>query len=56
MDYQISPTRDLNGEIRVPGDKSISHRALMLSAIAEGHSQINGFLMGADNKNPFICE
>lgn len=49
INYTLTPTKDLNGEIRVPGDKSISHRALILAAIAEGRSQINGFLMGADN-------
>ncbi len=49
MDYKISSTEGLNGEISVPGDKSISHRALMLSAIADGRSQLNGFLMGLDN-------
>lgn len=49
FNYKISPSRDLNGETRVPGDKSISHRAIILAAIAKGISQINGFLMGADN-------
>lgn len=38
----------LHGEIRVPGDKSISHRALMLAAIAEGSSHVSGFLEGED--------
>ncbi len=36
------------GRIRVPGDKSISHRAVMLGAIAEGSTEISGFLEGAD--------
>jgi len=36
------------GEIRVPGDKSISHRALMLGGIAEGRSDIDGFLASED--------
>lgn len=49
VNYQVAPTQNLRGEIQVPGDKSISHRALMLSAIAEGRTQIDGFLMGADN-------
>lgn len=35
-------------KIKVPGDKSISHRAVMLAALAEGSSQIDGFLLGAD--------
>ncbi len=49
MDFRITPTHDLNGELFVPGDKSISHRALILSALADGQSRLNGFLMGADN-------
>jgi 3-phosphoshikimate 1-carboxyvinyltransferase len=39
----------LTGRIRVPGDKSISHRSIMLAAIAEGVSEINGFLEGEDS-------
>ena len=38
----------LSGTVRVPGDKSISHRALMLAAIATGTSKISGLLEGAD--------
>jgi 3-phosphoshikimate 1-carboxyvinyltransferase len=38
----------LQGRIRVPGDKSISHRALMLGALAEGETQIKGLLLGED--------
>jgi 3-phosphoshikimate 1-carboxyvinyltransferase len=38
----------LSGEVRVPGDKSISHRALMLSALAVGESRIDGLLEGED--------
>ncbi|MCP5266165.1 MAG: 3-phosphoshikimate 1-carboxyvinyltransferase [Burkholderiaceae bacterium] len=38
----------LSGRIRVPGDKSISHRAIMLGAIARGTTRITGFLEGAD--------
>lgn len=38
----------LRGELRVPGDKSISHRALMLAALADGTSQISGLSGGAD--------
>jgi 3-phosphoshikimate 1-carboxyvinyltransferase len=40
----------LNGEIVVPGDKSVSHRALMFGAIAEGTSHIRGFLEGDDTR------
>lgn len=39
----------LNGEIRVPGDKSMSHRAVMLASLADGITEIHGFLPGEDN-------
>jgi 3-phosphoshikimate 1-carboxyvinyltransferase len=39
----------LKGRIRVPGDKSISHRSIMLGSIAEGITEINGFLEGEDS-------
>ena len=42
------PGRPLTGETRVPGDKSISHRALMLAAIATGASRIAGLSPGGD--------
>ena len=45
---QIEPSRRVEGVIRVPGDKSVSHRALMLGAIAEGTSHVTGFLPGED--------
>jgi 3-phosphoshikimate 1-carboxyvinyltransferase len=48
LKYQITPGGTLTGQLRVPGDKSISHRAIMLAAIAEGDTQISGFLEGAD--------
>lgn len=41
----------LQGTIRVPGDKSISHRSIMLGSIAEGTSHISGFLDGEDSLN-----
>ncbi|MBN2392909.1 MAG: 3-phosphoshikimate 1-carboxyvinyltransferase [Anaerolineae bacterium] len=44
----IQPGGALRGRARVPGDKSISHRALMLGALAEGDSHIAGFLPGGD--------
>ncbi len=40
----------MRGSVRVPGDKSISHRALLLAAIAEGTSSIHGFLEGGDTR------
>lgn len=47
-DWLARPGRPLRGSVRVPGDKSISHRALLLGAIAEGTTRIEGFLEGAD--------
>ncbi|MBI5286662.1 MAG: bifunctional prephenate dehydrogenase/3-phosphoshikimate 1-carboxyvinyltransferase, partial [Deltaproteobacteria bacterium] len=44
----IKPVRGLHGEITVPGDKSISHRAIILGAIAEGDTEIDGLLEGQD--------
>ncbi|HEB82571.1 MAG TPA: 3-phosphoshikimate 1-carboxyvinyltransferase [Gammaproteobacteria bacterium] len=41
----------LQGEIRVPGDKSISHRSIMFASLAEGSSRITGFLEGEDSLN-----
>jgi 3-phosphoshikimate 1-carboxyvinyltransferase len=46
--YLARPVRLVQGEVRVPGDKSISHRALMLGAIAEGSTAISGFLASED--------
>lgn len=42
--------RGLSGHLRVPGDKSISHRAVMLASLAEGSSRISGFLEGEDTR------
>ena len=43
------------GEVTVPGDKSISHRAVMLGAIADGTTHIKGFLKGADCLSTIDC-
>lgn len=45
----VQPSRGLRGEITVPGDKSISHRAVMFGAISRGESRITGFLNGEDS-------
>ena len=45
----------LQGRIRVPGDKSISHRALMLGAIARGETTIEGLLLGEDPRSTAKC-
>lgn len=52
----IYPARQpLIGEIQVPGDKSISHRAVMLGAIAKGTTRIQNFLMGGDCLSTIDC-
>lgn len=47
---KIKPVRSLRGEIGVPGDKSISHRSVMVASIAEGRSIIKGFLSADDTQ------
>src|SRR5579875_3116621 len=46
--HRVGPARRLAGEPRVPGDKSISHRALLLNALAEGSARVRGLGLGAD--------
>lgn len=46
--YLVAPARTVGGELSVPGDKSISHRALMLGGIADGLTTISGFLDSED--------
>src|SRR5215813_11026305 len=48
MKYRAGPGGSAAGELTVPGDKSISHRALMLGGIARGTTDITGFLAGED--------
>ncbi len=50
-DLIVTPSRGLRGTITPPGDKSLSHRAVMFAAIAEGTTEINGFLAGEDTLN-----
>lgn len=52
---KIKKISSAHGSITVPGDKSISHRAVMLGALAEGTSEIHGFLMGADCLSTISC-
>lgn len=47
--------QSLTGKIRIPGDKSISHRALMLGAIASGETTIEGLLLGEDPRSTACC-
>ena len=46
--YRVEPGQSLGGAIVVPGDKSVSHRAVMLGAIASGTTRIEGFLESED--------
>lgn len=48
MQFIVNPSSLSGGSISVPGDKSVSHRALMFSAIANGTARITGFLAGED--------
>ncbi|MCF6324114.1 MAG: 3-phosphoshikimate 1-carboxyvinyltransferase [Gammaproteobacteria bacterium] len=47
--FKVSPGGCLKGEIRVAGDKSISHRSIMLGSLANGVTEISGFLEGEDS-------
>ena len=48
MQLKIQKGNGLEGEITVPGDKSISHRSIMIASLADGKSEISGFLEGED--------
>ncbi len=48
MDWTVRPGGRLQGSVRVPGDKSISHRSIMLGSLAQGSSEVSGFLDGED--------
>nr|WP_216621036.1 3-phosphoshikimate 1-carboxyvinyltransferase [Brevibacillus borstelensis] len=52
---RVQRASQINGTVRVPGDKSISHRAVMFGALAEGTTSIEGFLPGADCLSTISC-
>lgn len=52
---RVSPARGIAGSLRLPGDKSISHRYAMLAAIAEGCSKFENFSTGADCASTLAC-
>ena len=52
---QFTKATSLRGELTVPGDKSISHRSVMLGALAEGTTEVHGFLQGADCLSSIAC-
>jgi len=49
LTLKVNPGGSLHGKISVPGDKSISHRAIMLGALADGITEVDGFLEGEDS-------
>ena len=49
ISFHVKPGGRLSGGIRVPGDKSISHRSIMLGSLAEGVTRVSGFLEGEDS-------
>src|SRR5580658_5791284 len=51
----IQPARNILGSLRVPGDKSISHRYAMLAALAKGRSRFDNFAPGADCASTLAC-
>lgn len=52
---KVNKITKLYGEITVPGDKSISHRSIMLGALAKGTTEVTGFLQGADCLSSISC-
>lgn len=46
--FKTTPAKKLTGTLRVPGDKSMSHRSIMLGSLAEGTTHVTGFLTGED--------
>jgi len=51
----IAPARRVHGRIRVPGDKSISHRYALIAALADGQSRFDGYSAGADCQSTLAC-
>ena len=51
----VAPARRVQGRLRVPGDKSISHRYALLAALAEGRSELTNFSPGADCRSTLSC-
>jgi 3-phosphoshikimate 1-carboxyvinyltransferase len=55
MQFSVSQAKFLNGTIRLPGDKSISHRYAMIAAVAEGKSRLENYSNGADCLSTLGC-
>ncbi|MEI3266682.1 3-phosphoshikimate 1-carboxyvinyltransferase [Frisingicoccus sp.] len=52
---RIKRTNGLKGRVSIPGDKSISHRSIMLGSIADGTTEVHNFLQGADCLSSIAC-
>jgi 3-phosphoshikimate 1-carboxyvinyltransferase len=52
---KLTPARLINGRLRLPGDKSISHRAALIAALADGGSEISNFSTAADCASTLAC-
>jgi 3-phosphoshikimate 1-carboxyvinyltransferase len=52
---RVEPAARLQGELRLPGDKSVSHRALLLNAVADGPASVRGLSTGADVASTASC-
>ena len=48
-EFIVQPGGALSGTVRVPGDKSMSHRSVIMGSLAEGVTQVTGFLEGEDS-------
>lgn len=55
MEQKIQPAKRIRGTVSVPGDKSISHRALMIGALADGVSEVKGLSNAADPNSTLTC-
>ncbi len=53
--HSVRPAARLRGEVAVPGDKSISHRAIMFNALARGRARVDGFLASEDTESTINC-
>lgn len=53
--FRVRPGASLRGQVRVPADKSIGHRALMFAALADGRSTLRGFVPGGDQRSTIAC-
>src|SRR5688500_1667841 len=55
LNMKIRPVRSLSGDVALPGDKSISHRAALIAAMANGETTIDNFATSADCASTLSC-